>query len=135
MPSWPRRRRPARRVLKPAAETFWGGYSGYFADPDGHPWEVAWNPVLDARRRGRVHPAGLTVGPAFRRYFWTLRASGSGKTARAAGFRRPRAPWRSRSVQMKSVNDIRSHFLGYFEKNGHTRVSPRVRWCRGTTRR
>ena len=23
---------------------FWGGYSGYFADPDGHPWEVAWNP-------------------------------------------------------------------------------------------
>ena len=31
-------------VLKPAAATFWGGYSGYFADPDGHPWEVAWNP-------------------------------------------------------------------------------------------
>ncbi|MGE5176145.1 MAG: VOC family protein [Hyphomicrobiales bacterium] len=32
------------RILKPAEETFWGGYSGYFADPDGHPWEVAWNP-------------------------------------------------------------------------------------------
>jgi catechol 2,3-dioxygenase-like lactoylglutathione lyase family enzyme len=31
-------------LLKPAADTFWGGYSGYFADPDGHPWEVAWNP-------------------------------------------------------------------------------------------
>ncbi len=31
-------------VLKPAKDTFWGGYSGYFADPDGHPWEVAWNP-------------------------------------------------------------------------------------------
>ncbi len=31
-------------ILKPAADTFWGGYSGYFADPDGHPWEVAWNP-------------------------------------------------------------------------------------------
>jgi uncharacterized glyoxalase superfamily protein PhnB len=31
-------------VLKPPAEVFWGGYSGYFADPDGHPWEVAWNP-------------------------------------------------------------------------------------------
>jgi uncharacterized glyoxalase superfamily protein PhnB len=31
-------------LLKPAAVTFWGGYSGYFADPDGHPWEVAWNP-------------------------------------------------------------------------------------------
>jgi catechol 2,3-dioxygenase-like lactoylglutathione lyase family enzyme len=32
------------RVLKPAVETSWGGYAGYFADPDGHPWEVAWNP-------------------------------------------------------------------------------------------
>ncbi|MBI4202091.1 MAG: VOC family protein [Chloroflexi bacterium] len=32
------------RILKPAHDTDWGGYSGYFADPDGHPWEVAWNP-------------------------------------------------------------------------------------------
>ena len=32
-------------VVKPAAETFWGGYAGYFADPDGHVWEVAWNPA------------------------------------------------------------------------------------------
>lgn len=32
------------RLLKPAAETAWGGYVGYFADPDGHPWEIAWNP-------------------------------------------------------------------------------------------
>ncbi len=31
-------------LLKPAGNMFWGGYSGYFADPDGHPWEVAWNP-------------------------------------------------------------------------------------------
>jgi uncharacterized protein len=31
-------------LLKPASDMFWGGYSGYFADPDGHPWEVAWNP-------------------------------------------------------------------------------------------
>jgi hypothetical protein len=36
------------RLLKPAADTFWGGYSGYFADPDGHPWEVAWNPFMQA---------------------------------------------------------------------------------------
>jgi predicted lactoylglutathione lyase len=38
------------RVLKPAAKTFWGGYDGYFADPDGHVWEVAFNPhwPLDA---------------------------------------------------------------------------------------
>jgi uncharacterized glyoxalase superfamily protein PhnB len=32
------------RILKPAQNTFWGGYSGYFADPDGHAWEIAWNP-------------------------------------------------------------------------------------------
>lgn len=30
-------------IVKPAHETFWGGYSGYFQDPDGHLWEVAWN--------------------------------------------------------------------------------------------
>jgi uncharacterized glyoxalase superfamily protein PhnB len=32
------------RMLKPAAKTFWGGYNGYFADPDGNLWEVAFNP-------------------------------------------------------------------------------------------
>lgn len=32
------------RIVKPAHETFWGGYAGYFKDPDGHLWEVAWNP-------------------------------------------------------------------------------------------
>lgn len=32
------------RILKPAERVFWGGYSGYFADPDGHVWEVAFNP-------------------------------------------------------------------------------------------
>ena len=31
-------------VVKPAHDTFWGGYSGYFQDPDGHVWEVVWNP-------------------------------------------------------------------------------------------
>ena len=31
-------------IRRPGAETFWGGYSGLFADPDGHPWEVAHNP-------------------------------------------------------------------------------------------
>ena len=30
--------------IKPAQDTFWGGYAGYFQDPDGHLWEVAWNP-------------------------------------------------------------------------------------------
>jgi Uncharacterized protein conserved in bacteria len=32
------------RIVREGAETFWGGYSGVFADPDGHPWEVAHNP-------------------------------------------------------------------------------------------
>jgi uncharacterized glyoxalase superfamily protein PhnB len=36
--------RAGARILKPAKDTVWGGYSGYFADPDGHVWEVAWNP-------------------------------------------------------------------------------------------
>ena len=31
-------------IVKPARETFWGGYAGYFQDPDAHLWEVAWNP-------------------------------------------------------------------------------------------
>ncbi len=34
-------------VIKPAADTFWGGYAGYFQDPDGHVWEVVWNPSWD----------------------------------------------------------------------------------------
>jgi catechol 2,3-dioxygenase-like lactoylglutathione lyase family enzyme len=33
-------------IVKPAQETFWGGYAGYFQDPDGHLWEVVWNPHL-----------------------------------------------------------------------------------------
>lgn len=32
------------KILKPAREAPWGGYSGYFADPDGFAWEIAWNP-------------------------------------------------------------------------------------------
>ena len=33
-------------IVKPAADTFYGGYAGYFTDPDGHLWEVVWNPAL-----------------------------------------------------------------------------------------
>jgi uncharacterized protein len=32
-------------ITVPAHDTFWGGYSGYFQDPDGHLWEVVWNPA------------------------------------------------------------------------------------------
>jgi hypothetical protein len=31
-------------IVKPAGDTFWGGYAGYFQDPDGHLWEAVWNP-------------------------------------------------------------------------------------------
>lgn len=34
------------RIAKPAQDTFWGGYAGYFQDPDGHVWEVVWNPHM-----------------------------------------------------------------------------------------
>ena len=33
-------------ILKPACDTFYGGYAGYFQDPDGHLWEIVWNPQL-----------------------------------------------------------------------------------------
>jgi catechol 2,3-dioxygenase-like lactoylglutathione lyase family enzyme len=32
------------KIIKPASETFWGGYAGYFQDPDGHLWEIVYNP-------------------------------------------------------------------------------------------
>jgi len=45
-------------ILKPAQQASWGGYSGYFADPDGFAWEVAWNPAW------RLAPDGsVELGP------------------------------------------------------------------------
>src|SRR5579875_2821020 len=41
-------------LLKPAEEAFWGGYSGYFADPDGFAWEVAWNPSFPIAKDGSL---------------------------------------------------------------------------------
>ena len=35
------------KIIKPAGDTFWGGYAGYFQDPDGHLWEVVWNPAFE----------------------------------------------------------------------------------------
>lgn len=34
------------KIVKKAQDTFWGGYAGYFQDPDGHLWEIVWNPQL-----------------------------------------------------------------------------------------
>lgn len=36
--------RAGASIVKPAQDTFWGGYAGYFQDPDHHLWEIAWNP-------------------------------------------------------------------------------------------
>src|SRR5262249_6489701 len=43
------------RILKPPTETVWGGYVGYFADPDDHLWEVAWNPHFPLDADGGLH--------------------------------------------------------------------------------
>ena len=39
-------------IAKAPQETFWGGFSGYFTDPDGHYWEVAWGPMFDFTEHG-----------------------------------------------------------------------------------
>jgi uncharacterized protein len=41
-------------ITRPGGETFWGGYSGVFTDPDGHPWEVAHNPHWTVAEDGAV---------------------------------------------------------------------------------
>jgi uncharacterized protein len=46
--------RAGARPLKPLQDVFWGGYSGYFADPDGHLWEVAWNPFFPLDEQGHM---------------------------------------------------------------------------------
>jgi hypothetical protein len=47
-------RRAGARIGREPAETFWGGYSGVFVDPDGHPWEVAHNPGWTLNADGSV---------------------------------------------------------------------------------
>ncbi|OPY32450.1 MAG: Glyoxalase-like domain protein [Methanomassiliicoccales archaeon PtaU1.Bin124] len=42
------------KVLKEPGMVFWGGYSSYFEDPDGHLWEVAWNPFTEVDADGRL---------------------------------------------------------------------------------
>lgn len=42
------------RILRPAEDAFWGGCTGYFADPDGHLWEVAWNPHFTLHEDGSL---------------------------------------------------------------------------------
>lgn len=40
------------KIVKPAQDVFWGGHSGYFSDPDGNLWEVAWNPHFHLNSKG-----------------------------------------------------------------------------------
>ena len=42
-------------LVKASEEAFWGGQSGYFADPDGHLWEVAWNPGAPLGPNGELN--------------------------------------------------------------------------------
>lgn len=42
------------QVIKPPQEVFWGGYSGYYADPDGHVWEIAHNPFWPLAQDGTL---------------------------------------------------------------------------------
>jgi catechol 2,3-dioxygenase-like lactoylglutathione lyase family enzyme len=42
------------KLVKPAEEAFWGGYSGYFSDPDSFLWEVAWNPSFPITEDGSI---------------------------------------------------------------------------------
>lgn len=53
-------RRKHVAITKQPQKVFWGGYSGYFADPDGHLWEVAYNPILEMDGEGNV--LGMKVG-------------------------------------------------------------------------
>lgn len=50
-------------ILKPAEKAFWGGYSGYFADLDGHVWECAQSCVDDRRRRNADHLVAVGSSP------------------------------------------------------------------------
>lgn len=43
------------RIVKAAQDVFWGGHSGYFADPDSYFWEVAWNPKAMLDERGELY--------------------------------------------------------------------------------
>ncbi|MFI4930864.1 MAG: VOC family protein [Burkholderiales bacterium] len=47
-------KRHGATIVKPPHQAEWGGYSGYFADPDGHKWELAYNPFWTVRADGRI---------------------------------------------------------------------------------
>ncbi|MGB2567669.1 VOC family protein [Micromonospora citrea] len=52
------------RVTRPAADTFYGGYAGCFTDPDGHVWEIAWNPGFPLAADGTLTVPDFDVPPS-----------------------------------------------------------------------
>jgi len=42
-------KKASAKIIKPAEDTFWSGYAGYFQDPDDHLWEVVWNPQFEVK--------------------------------------------------------------------------------------
>lgn len=52
-----RARSAGARIVKEAQDTFWGGFSGYFADLDGYYWEVAWGPMFEFTADGALKPS------------------------------------------------------------------------------
>ena len=52
--NWPRLKNYGAAILKEPQKAFWGGYSGYFSDADGHTWEIAYNPFWTILNDGRV---------------------------------------------------------------------------------
>lgn len=55
-------RRAGARIGREPGQTFWGGYSGLFVDPEGHPWEVAHNPFWTVTEDGSVEPPPASAG-------------------------------------------------------------------------
>ena len=64
-------------ITREPGETFWGGYSGVFADPDGHPWEVAHNPRWTIERGRERH--GSEPAQVLRALASTVRHQGPGE--------------------------------------------------------
>ena len=50
-------------LVEAAQDTFWGGYSGYFADTEGYLWEIAWNPHFQIEQMARVQGHVPSMGP------------------------------------------------------------------------
>jgi hypothetical protein len=46
------------KIIKEPQNTFWGGFSGYFSDPDGYYWEVAWGPMFEFAENGEMKLKG-----------------------------------------------------------------------------